>query len=106
MNKEIPDGVLGAIGAVWDDLGYNPVLIYRLLNDRQLPMIIIDGAMREIVGTDWSVLKAGEWCDRIAAKGDIEMIRSLETDELPVLDILNRLILEWWRAHPEYVAKD
>ena len=85
----IPDEMLEWIGSMWDKQGFGPVLVFRLLERELTVEQIVDG-MTKLVGPDWADVKAGVWIDRIAASGNEDMIRSLETDEPPVVDILEK----------------
>jgi len=89
--NEIPDGVFGKIGAMWDTLGYNPIFVYRLL-ERGFSMEEIDSSMRRLIGENWAEMKAGNWCDILACRGCIPMQVSLDTDSPPVIDILTAVI--------------
>lgn len=92
MSLPIPDMVLSFTGDNWGQLGLVPVILWRLLYDRDFEYEEIDCALKELIGPDYAQVNVSTWIDRMIDKGNEEMKHSLEFDEPPVIDVMDHAI--------------
>jgi hypothetical protein len=86
--QELPDVMIGFIGANWERLGYCPVFLARLMEMGWSPSDI-RAFMTKIIGPDFAEVNATEWINRLEEKG-IEC--SDAKDEPPFRVVLDRLL--------------
>lgn len=92
MGMLMPDEIIEFAGANWKELGYNPFLVFRLL-ERGLTHSVIDRGMRQLVGDDWLDVNVSTWIDRIEEKyPDVFKDVPGTGDSRPVVDILEEML--------------
>lgn len=89
MKRELPDAVFEFFMMNWENLGLNPVIVYRLL-ERGLSHDEIEFAMSTLVGLDWKRAKVTDWLDRLETAGFITIPSVGDTQ--PVADLLANII--------------
>jgi hypothetical protein len=100
MKVEITDEMLEQIGQLWNKLGYNPILVFRLL-ERGFTGAQINEGMTKLIGKDWSDQKAGVWIDRMIDGGSELMKQSLLFDKPPVIDVLEYELRKMFKPEME-----
>ncbi len=92
MGMLMPDEIIEFAGEHWKELGYNPFLVFRLL-ERGLTHDMIENGMKRLVGDDWLVVNASTWIDRIEEKYPYAFQDVPGTgDSRPVVDILEEML--------------
>lgn len=89
MGRELPNEVCEFFIRNWDELGLNPVIVYRLL-ERGLSHDEIDFAMSTLIGPDWTMRKVTRWIDQLEDAGLITI--PVAGDTPPVADMLADII--------------
>jgi hypothetical protein len=89
MGLELPDAVFEFFMVNWENLGLNPVIVYRLL-ERGLSHDEIEFAMSTLVGLDWKRAKVTDWLDRLETAGFITIPTVGDTP--PVAGLLTEII--------------
>ncbi len=89
MGRKLPDIVFDFFMMNWENLGLNPVILFRLL-ERGLSHDEIAFAMSTLVGPDWKMIKVTGWLDRLESAGLVAIPPVGDTP--PVADLLAEII--------------
>lgn len=89
MGRELPDEICNFFIVHWEELGLNPVIVFRIL-ERGLSHDEVDFALSTLIGRDWKTVKVTEWIDRLEQSGLITIPAVGDTP--PISDLLADMI--------------
>lgn len=91
----IPNDIWNFFQENWKDLGYTPIIMFRLLERGWEPQEL-QNALVILIGKDFCEIKTTEWINRLEALG-VEF----PDDAVSIVEILDRLIFAAIQSIPK-----